>query len=404
MADPFRAPAEFLKALRSLMARPDASSVMDAIRSDMHERRQLPAQEARPWSLGDALHTLNHPDHKVNFFGVLRLFQAIQPGKARLGYSRLPEEDVVRIDQLLLLEFARAEVSSVGVASTPDRGFVPRVVESAVGLLGPNGALPYVWTEYAWELAHGPYRSKRDDSFVAWINVIQRRQLALLFRAWSDAQATVSADRPAEAHPLADRLRALAGMAHAGMDTRDRINPGFKMAFAAALTRRVRSPQPLAALLARHFDAPVRLEEFAARWREIPTDQCTQLGRRFSLLGEDAVAGAKVWDCATRFRIVIGPLPESRYRQFLPNGAAYGELADLVSLYVGPEFDWELVPVLQAQQVPISWLGNPGLLLGWSSWWGVRYEETDAGDLALPMVPVLGHGAVHGGYPRDLAH
>ncbi len=391
MADSFRAPPEFLKLLRLLMARPDAPAIARAFDAGIEDRQNLAVLPAVRWSLGDALHVLSDPDQKVSFFGALRMLQAIQPGKARLGYSRLAEEDVVRIDQALFLEFARTEVTEVGVVSTQDQGFAPRIVEAAVGLLGPNGALPYVWTEHAWELAHGPYRALRDESFLAWINVIQRRQLALLFRAWSDTQATVSADRPNEAHPLGDRLRALAGIAHGDMDKRDRIEPGFKMAFAAAFTRRVRNPQPLASLLSRYFDAPVRLEEFVARWLDIPADQCTRVGQQFNVLGHDAVAGARVWDCATRFRILIGPLPLRRYRQFLPNGEAYLELADLVSLYVGPEFDWELVPILEAQQVPISWLGNQGLLLGWSSWLGVRYEETDAGDLGLTMVPVLGN-------------
>lgn len=390
MADTFRAPPEFLKALKLLLARPDASSVVHALGEAMLGRQRLTVDApGEQWSLGDALHLLGDPEQRVSLFGALRLLQAIQQGKARIGYSRLVDEDVVRIDQALLMEFAGCEVASVGVMSSFDQGFVPRIVQSAVGLLGPNGVLPYVWTEHAWALAHHLHPSRRDESFMAWINVIQRRQLALLFRAWSDTQATVSADRPNESHPLADRLRALAGIAHADMDKRDRIAPGFKMAFAAALTRRVRNPQPLAAMLSRHFEAPVRLEEFVPRWLDIPADQATRIGRQFNVLGEDAVAGARVWDSATRFRIIIGPLSLDRYRQFLPNGEAYAELADLVSLYVGPEFEWELVPVLEVQQVPYSWLGNQGLLLGWSSWLGVRYEETDAGDLGLQMVPVL---------------
>lgn len=389
MADTFRAPPHVLSALRALLSRPDASAVVQALNVAMAQRAQHTEQRAQAWTLADALEALDDPERATNLFGALRLLQAAQPDKASLGYSHRADEDPVRIDQALLLEFARTEVTQVEPALGTGAGNRPRLQQTAIGLLGPNGALPYAWTEHAHDLAHSPYRTERDNSFMAWINVIQRRQIGLLYRAWADTQAVVGVDRPNDPHPMADRLRALAGLAFAGLHARDRIAPGFKSAFAAVLSRRVRSPQPLAAMLAYHFDAPVRVEEFVARWLDIPSDQRTRLGVQFNTLGEDSVAGSRVWDCSTRFRIVIGPLSLTRYRQFLPHGPAYKELSDLVTMYVGVEFEWELVPELQAGEVPYSWLGNEGLLLGWSAWLGVRYEQDDAEDLGLQMAPVL---------------
>ena len=86
---------------------------------------------------------------------------------------------------------------------------------------------------------------------------------------------------------------------------------------------------------------------------------------------------------------MLGDLTLAAYRSFLPNGEAYAQLRDMVSMYVGVEHEWELVPVLKREEVPYSWAGNPGLLLGWSSWLGVRYEDVDAVDLVLPMTPRL---------------
>ena len=68
----------------------------------------------------------------------------------------------------------------------------------------------------------------------------------------------------------------------------------------------------------------------------------------------------------------------------------------MVSLYVGAEYEWELVPVLERHEVPYSWAGNPGLLLGWSAWLGVRYDDIDARDLVLPMTPRLSSDALAG--------
>jgi type VI secretion system protein ImpH len=387
MAHQVRTSPHFLDALQALADNPAAAAVFNALRVSLDQRVNVVRGDPVQWTVADALQALDTNEHDIKLFAALRLLEGVQPQKARLGYSHLAEEDPVRIDQTLLLEFAPSEVTQVEATKGVNTSHRPRLEQAAVGLLGPNGALPYTWTEHAYDLANSTYRSDRDSSFLAWINVIQRRQIGLLYRAWSDSQAIVGIDRPTTAHPVADRLRALAGLQLADTNTRDHIAPGFKMAFAAVLSKRVRSPQPLAAMLSYHFDTKVRVEEFVARWLDIPVDQRTQLGVQFNQLGQDAVAGARVWDCSTRFKVIVGPLSLDRYRQFLPQGSAYAELSDLVSLYVGVEYEWDLVPVLESEQVPYSWLGNEGLLLGWSSWLGVRYDTGDAANLNMHMAP-----------------
>lgn len=389
MAIAFRTPPDVLTELRSVADAPGGPAVLDALKIALGRRGELAPRTPEGWSLEQAVAALDPEQSEVQLFAALRMLQAVQPQRQRLGYSHVAEEDPVRIDQQLRLDFPPNEVAEVeeprGAATTHR----PTVTQTAVGLLGQNGALPYTWSEFAFDLAHSPYRSERDGSFVALINVVQRRQLAFLYRAWHDSVAIAGVDRPGDSHPVADRLRAQAGLALGDSAGRDSVPADFKMAFAAVLSRRVRSPQALAAMLSHFFDAPVRIEEFVARWLDIPKPQRSRLGVQFTTLGQDAVAGARVWDCATCFRIYVGPLDLPRYRSFLPRGQAYAQLSDLVALYMGVEYEWELVPVLQSEQVPYSWLGNQGLLLGWSSWLGVRYDSRDAADLRLPMAPNL---------------
>ena len=399
MAPEIRTPPGFLTALQAVIDAAHGSAVLDALGVEMARRREMSGEPPQAWTLPAALDELAARPHATSLFGAIRLLQGAQPTKAALGYSRRAEDDAVRIDQTLLLGFAASEVDSVMSAPLGPTGPLgrPRLQQSAVGLLGPNGALPFRWTEHAHDLANTEYRSQRDVSFHAWLNVMQRRQIALLYRAWSDAQAVTGGDRPSQAHPIADRLRALGGVLLRGLRDRDGIDDGFKMAFAATLSRRVRNPGPLASMLSLYFETPVRIEEFAAHWLEIPADQRSGLGVRFTTLGENAIAGTRVWDSSTRFRIIVGPLTLEAYRRFLPNGQSYAELRDMVSLYVGAEYEWELLPVHERREVPYSWAGNPGLLLGWSSWLGVRYEDVDARDLVLPMTPRLSGAAPSAG-------
>jgi len=368
---------------------------VDALAVVLSERQFNAAAPPPPppeaWELNEVISVLTNPDQPVELFGALRLLHGVQSNKPMLGYGHHAQEDPIRIDQALLMEFARQEIVEV----EPEAGAYkrPRVEQTAVGLLGPNGALPYAWTEFAHQLSFPPQGERGDASFVAWINVLQRRHLGLLYRAWSDTQAVVGMDRPDRPHPLADRLRALAGLAYGSLHQRDDIAPGFKMAFAAVLSRRVRNPQPLAEMLVCHFDIPFRIEEFAARWLPIPANQRTSLSIRFSGLGQDAVLGDRVWDCTTRFRIVAGPMTLLRYCHFLPGGQARTELIDLVAHYAGIEFDWELQLVLQYPEVPACILGTEAPRLGWTSWLGQRQNERDADDLRMSMSPRLGADA-----------
>lgn len=380
--------------LRSLLQRADAGVILDIIRAQASTRRGLTARRPEPWTLAQAIEALNRDDVHANLFGAMRLLQGAQPERERIGYSRRAEEEPVRVDQGLLLGFAEREIDTIEPIRADQASGRPVLTQWAVGLMGPHGPLPLAWTQHAHDLAHATHRSARDASLIAFMNVLQRRQLSLLYRAWSDTQAVTVVDARNTHHPLADRLRAMAGLAHAELAEQDSVDKGFKLAFAAVLSRRVKSPRPLAAMLSRHFECEVSVESFCARWMDIPHDQRTRLGTRFSVLGHDAVAGAQVWDSATRFRIRVGPLGLEQYRQFLPLGLAHRQLHDLVVLYAGPEWEWELLLVLRHDEVPQGRLGaskgvSGGGQLGWTTWLGIRRSATDADDLHISMAPRL---------------
>lgn len=405
-----------------------------------------------PWTLEaalSALHTLQQADAPLQLMAVARLLQATRPDCQPLGHAGLPADDALRIDQAQLCGFAPREVVTLSPppAELAHRSGRARLVQDAVGLLGPNGPLPYAWTEYLQALAHAPSVTgtphvasatpaavpaggggprvdgaphaapapqargaesaresarKRADSFLAFINLVQRRHLALLYRAWAEARAETAWDPASrrQAHPLTQRLSALAGLADACSQGRDSIPDDAKRAHAAALSRRVRNPGPLADMLARCLDLPVQIEEFSPQWLTLPPEQRTLLGRHACRLGQDAMAGARSWEAQTRFRVRLGPLPLARYRDFLPGAAGYRQVRDLVARFVGATACWDLVPLLLAGARPQARLGalQPGTALGHTAWLGpapVAAAQATCDDLALPMAAPLRPAAAH---------
>jgi type VI secretion system protein ImpH len=315
-----------------------------------------------------------------DLFAALRAIECAFRDLPRLGEAKRPRDEPVRIGQTAALAFPASAIDALEPATDKHP---PRLMQRVLGLFGPNGALPLHLTEFALErrLHAG------DPTFTRFADVFHHRILSLFYRAWANNQPAVSLDRPENDH-FGSYIGALCGLGQPTLRDRDSVSDFVKLAHAGIFGRQVKCAEGLQIVLANHFQVPVRLEQWLGRWLPIPESERTRLGRKkgFASLGEDAVIGEKVWDCQSKFRIILGPLSFADYQRFLPNGTSHPRLADLVRLYIGMELDWDIQLVLKKEEVPLSWLGN-SVFLGWTSWLGVRLEQTDAKDLILAGTP-----------------
>jgi type VI secretion system protein ImpH len=303
----------------------------------------------------------------------MRLVEAAHPEGARIGQAQRPVDEPVRFAQEPSLAFAP---SAVAAFETSAAGAAPRLVQRVFGLFGPNGALPIHLTDWARDRA----RNSGDTAFVRFLDVFHHRMLSLFYRAWAQAQAAVSMDRPRQDF-FGRRLAALCGLGAPSLRNRDAVPDTVKLAHAGVFGRQVRSAECLQIVLANYFRVPVQIEEFVGHWLWIAPEQRSRLGGRggFNCLGEDAVLGERTWHAQSRFRVLIGPLSFRDYERFLPRGRSSRALHDLIRLYVGMEHSWEVKLVLKKNEVPLAWLGN-SVWVGWSSWLGARLTERDAAD------------------------
>ncbi len=316
-----------------------------------------------------------------DFFAVLRRIDALWPDEARLGTALRPSDEPVRLGQDPELDFAPAAVMSF---QTSERG-MPRLGIRFFGLFGPMGALPLHLTEYTRDRL----RNHGDATLARFADVFHHRMLLLFYRAWSQGQPTVQADR-ARDDQFAKWTSALFGQAPQTLREADTVPDAAKRYASGHLARATRNPESIVKVLRQYFGVPVRIESHVGHWLPLRTQDRCRLGsagaRHSAALGVSAVAGGKVWDRQYKIRLHIGPLSLAQYRQFLPGQASLHELRDWMRQLLGFEMLWDLRLVLQGSEVPALGLGRHAAhrsSLGRSTWLGRKGPHADRADLRL---------------------
>jgi len=313
-----------------------------------------------------------------DFYQTMRHLECLHGDKPRWGLALRPQDEPVRIGQEPSLAFAPATLAHFG-HERDDRP--PRLEVRFFGLLGANGPLPLHLTEHARQrLLHSG-----DATFVRFLDILHHRFSALFYRAWAQAQPTVSLDRP-ESDRFADYVGALCGIGQPTLQRRDAVPDNARRFNAGVLVRQVRNAEGLANALGTYFKLPVEVEQFVGHWMRIEESDQSRLGT--SCLGQNAVLGRRVWDRQSKIRLRIGPLSATQYADFLPSGTALPALVDWVSFYTGEELFWDVQLRLRRDEVPAARLGA-GSHLGWNCWLGKRQESGDAEDLILDAERVV---------------
>lgn len=311
-----------------------------------------------------------------DLFFALRTIQAHHPELPRLGMAARPRFEPVRMGQDPSLSFAPATIAKVLPAQA---GQPERITIWSFGLYGPNGPMPTHLTEYVRDRLyhHG------DETLARFSDVFHHRLMLLFFRAWSDAQPTVSLDRPGN-DTFGRHVGSLIGLGEASSRDRDLVPDHAKWFMSGHLTRQTRNPEGLQRALQVYFDCDVRIDEFCLHYLELEPDQQTQLASIpvNGQLGVDTVLGSRVPDAQSKFHVHIGPLKLEQYQQFLPGQTSFMALVDWIRNYLGIEYAWDVRLVLHRDDVPAVRLGGMAQL-GWTSWMLDEPAIKDADDLGI---------------------
>ncbi|MHB1559464.1 MAG: type VI secretion system baseplate subunit TssG, partial [Isosphaeraceae bacterium] len=352
--------------------------------------------------------------YRFDFFQAVRLLQRIEPGRARVGLAGPPRAEAVRFRSRISLTFPPSSIYELErpTSSRP----VPVMVQAFMGLTGPSGVLPRHYTEWLYRIERHA-RTPEKHALRDWFDLFNHRMVSLFYRAWEKYRFYIPFERGDHAGEEPDQftsaLLSLIGLGarplrqRLHVTARDevdedgvprervlaRIEDLVLLHFGGLLGHRPRCAVALEAMLCDHFRIPVRIEQFQGQWLTLEPPNQSRLGGEAgnNELGVSAVAGRRVWDRRSKFRVRLGPMTYGKLLDFLPDRTpaperkAFFLLARLVRLYADPGLNFDVQLVLKADEVPACQLnrGPIGTRLGWNTWLLTRAATRDAEDVVI---------------------
>lgn len=330
------------------------------------------ASEARP-APQHLSERIGDDPRRFDFYQLMRLIECAHPELPRLGQSARPSQDPVRFGQEPTVAFPPTAVAGV---RRQRKSTQQQVDVFFFGLLGANGPMPLHFTEYVRERDYNSH----DPTLRAFLDIFHHRMITLLYRAWGAARPEVQRDRTGSDR-ISGYIGSLIGLGDDPLLDRSSVPDDAKRFYGNRVNAPSRPAETLAAILADDFDVPVSIEPFIGNWIEIPKQNRCHLGASeiSGTLGESVFCGEQLWDCQSRFRIVMGPMSIGHFRTFLPGSRRFTRLRDWVRSYLGRVLSWEVQLILRGEDVPPTQLGGESRL-GLTTWLTTTPPDHDADD------------------------
>jgi type VI secretion system protein ImpH len=297
---------------------------------------------------------------RFSFFQTIRLIEQAVPQAVRIGHQGPPGREAVRIRPALSLGFASADVAEV--RRLPDSGEVPRyeVTATFLGIYGASSPLPTYFTEWLLDLEEG-------SVVRGFIDLFHHRIYSLFHRILGKYRCAMP--HPGEhGDSFQWRLQTLLGVSDREDRSAGGVRGAFLLGYAGLIAQQPRSADTLRRVLADYFAGiEVGIEQCVPRWTPLPEDQLNRLAGANSRLGMDALAGERVFNRVTTFRLTLGPMRWKDQESFLPGGLRHHELRQLVGLFNDNGLDYEVELSVPAADLPCLPLGDAHARLGYTT-------------------------------------
>ncbi|WP_374945111.1 type VI secretion system baseplate subunit TssG [Sphingomonas sp.] len=318
------------------------------------------------------------------FFALVRAIEHVSPDAPRIGTALDPADETVDLAHEPSNTFPRTTVAGFD----RDRRR-PRLRSLHLGLTGPMGPMPLHMTEIAmFERA-----AKGSNPLGDMLDMVSTRMLQGYYRAWASGNPCAQADRPPD-DDFAGFLGAASGATTlrfvSGAEREIDDEPGFgdwrRLAYGGHLSG-LRSAAAVGDLLGHALERTVGVDESVGRWRDIPREARTRIGRRGAhhQLGTGATLGGRFfaveWDVA--FKVRARSMDD--LERLLPGGEVHRLLVEAATAVLPQHIEWHArIEIDEAAIAPARiGRGATGARLGMTGWIAPRGRSRLRNDVRL---------------------
>lgn len=321
--------------------------------------------------------------YRFDFFQAARLFERLFPEKKSVGREALPNEEPVKFRSHVTLDYPASEIYEITEKDDPDRGEIRReMIVNFMGLVGPSGVLPTHYTELVLDrIRH------RDTAMWSFLDIFTHRSVSMFYRAWAKYRFPIAYERGQD--EFTSYLFDLAGLGTERIRGRMSVEDETLLPYVGLIAQKPHSASAIENVVGDYFGVPTRVEQFSGQWLNLNTTDWSRLGTQKNALGGNTIAGTRVWDQFSKFRLRLGPLTFKQFQAFLPSGSGHGALRSIVRFMTGIEFDFDVRLRLAAKQVPGAILTTRAVRrpqLGWTTWLKTKPFKKDDEQVLLEMV------------------
>jgi type VI secretion system protein ImpH len=307
--------------------------------------------------------TLFEEPYRFEFFQAVRLFEKLFPERGSVGGDSMPADEPVRFRSRVTFDFPSSEIQEIRTAEEGAEHERTEMLVNFMGMIGVSGVLPAHYTELAFDrIRH------RDTALWAFLDIFTHRAVSLFFRSWRKYRFPADYERGDD--KFTSYLLDLAGLGTSGLRGRMFLDEETLLPYAGLIAQRPHSAKAIESIVSDYFRTTAEVKQFNGQWLDLERSDHTLLGKQNYRLGTDTIAGTRIWDQQSKFRLRIGPMTYTQFTDFLPVGKGNEKLTSIVKFLVGKEFDFDIQLLLIAKQVPGTVLTTRAMrrpMLGWTS-------------------------------------
>ena len=307
---------------------------------------------------------LTDEPYRFEFFQAVRVLEKVFPERRAVGRNAMPNEEIVRFRSRVAVDFPASEIHEVR-QSVDERSGEQRLemLVNFMGMAGVSGVLPQPYTDLILDRVR-----HRDTAMWAFLDIFTHRMVSMFYRAWRKYRFPIGYEPGND--DFTGYLFDLVGLGTKGLRGRMSLPDESLLPYAGLIAQKPHSVNALRNILSDYFGAPAAVQQFCGQWLELEPADHTRLGTRNSALGESSIAGTRIWEQQSKFRVRMGPVDYKQFQAFLPNGSGHAPLKSIVKFMAGLELDFDIQLILKKQQVPSTILTTRAMrkpLLGWTT-------------------------------------